>query len=40
MGMFAFGGSNSAVGVDIGNSAVKIVQLKKTPAGIDLINYG
>jgi type IV pilus assembly protein PilM len=40
MGMFAFGGSNSAVGIDIGNSAVKIVQLKKTPAGIDLINYG
>ena len=30
MGMFAFGGSNSAVGVDIGNSAVKIVQLKNS----------
>ncbi len=40
MGLFTFGTSNTAVGVDIGTSAVKIVQLKKTPSGPELINYG
>ncbi len=40
MGMFTFGASNTAVGIDIGTSAVKIVQLKKTPSGPELINYG
>lgn len=40
MGLFTFGASNTAVGVDIGTSAVKIVQLKKTPSGPELINYG
>lgn len=40
MGFFTLGGSNTAIGVDIGTSAVKIVQLKKTPSGPELINYG
>ncbi len=39
MGLFAFGTSNTAVGVDIGTSSVKIVQLKKTPSGPELTNY-
>lgn len=40
MGLFTFGASNTAIGIDIGTSAVKIVQLKKTPSGPELINYG
>lgn len=40
MGLFTFGTSNTAIGVDIGTSAVKIVQLKKTPSGPELVNYG
>ncbi|PKL50717.1 MAG: pilus assembly protein PilM, partial [Candidatus Riflebacteria bacterium HGW-Riflebacteria-2] len=40
MGLFTFGNTNTAVGVDIGTSAVKIVQLKKSPSGPELINYG
>ncbi|MFZ2960558.1 MAG: type IV pilus assembly protein PilM [Candidatus Ozemobacteraceae bacterium] len=39
MGLFAFGTSNTAVGVDIGTSAVKVVQLKKTPNGPELTGY-
>jgi type IV pilus assembly protein PilM len=39
MGMFTFGSSNTSVGVDVGTSAVKIVQLKKTPSGPELIGY-
>lgn len=39
MGLFTFGSSNTAVGVDIGTSAVKIVQLKKTPNGPELTGY-
>ncbi len=38
MGIFDSG--NMALGIDIGTSAVKIVQLKKSPNGIELINYG
>lgn len=40
MGLFTFGASNTSIGIDIGTSAVKIVQLKKTPSGPELINYG
>ena len=40
MGLFTFGSSNTAVGIDIGTSAVKIVQLKKAPSGPELVNYG
>ena len=40
MGLFTFGASNTAVGIDIGTSAVKMVQLKKTPSGPELINCG
>ena len=40
MGLFTFGNTNTAVGVDIGTSAVKIVQLKKSPSGPELVNYG
>ncbi len=37
----SFGSNSTAVGIDIGTSAVKIVQLKKNPSGMpDLINYG
>ncbi|MBF0498971.1 MAG: type IV pilus assembly protein PilM [Candidatus Riflebacteria bacterium] len=39
MGLFAFGTSNIAVGLDIGTSAVKVVQLKKTPNGPELTGY-
>lgn len=39
MGIFDSG--NIAVGIDIGTSAVKIVQLKKNPSGMpELTNYG
>lgn len=40
MGFFTFGTSNTAIGIDIGTSAVKIVQLKKSPSGPELVNYG
>lgn len=40
MGLFTFGASNTSIGIDIGTSAVKVVQLKKTPSGPELINYG
>ncbi len=40
MGLFTFGTSNTAIGIDIGTSAVKVVQLKKTPSGPELVNYG
>ncbi|MEW6710493.1 MAG: type IV pilus assembly protein PilM, partial [Candidatus Riflebacteria bacterium] len=40
MGLFTFGASNTSIGIDIGTSGVKIVQLKKTPSGPELINYG
>lgn len=36
----SFGSTNIAVGIDIGTSAVKIVQLKKSPSGPELVNYG
>lgn len=36
-----FGSNNMALGIDIGTSAVKIVQLKKNPSGMpELVNYG
>ena len=39
MGIFDAG--NMAMGVDIGTSAVKIIQLKKNPSGMpELVNYG
>lgn len=37
--MFTFGSSNTAVGVDIGTSSVKIVQIKKTQSGPELVAY-
>lgn len=40
MGLFTFGASNTAIGIDIGTSAVKVVQLKKTPSGPELVNFG
>lgn len=40
MGLFTFGGNNNAIGIDIGSSAVKVVQLKKSPNGPELVNYG
>lgn len=40
MGLFTFGASNTAVGIDIGTSAIKVVQLKKSPSGPELVNYG
>ncbi|MBF0546599.1 MAG: type IV pilus assembly protein PilM [Candidatus Riflebacteria bacterium] len=39
MALFKFGTSNMSLGVDIGTSAVKIVQLKKTPNGPELTGY-
>ena len=37
----SFGSNNTAIGIDIGTSAVKIVQLKKNPNGMpELVNYG
>lgn len=37
----SFGSNNMALGIDIGTSAVKIVQLKKNPSGMpELVNYG
>lgn len=41
MGMFAFGGGGTVLGIDIGNSAVKLVQLKANKGGdAELIGYG
>lgn len=40
MGLFTFGSTNTSVGVDIGTSSVKVVQLKKTPSGPELTAYG
>lgn len=40
MAFFTIGASNDSLGIDIGSSAVKIVQLKKTPTGPELVNYG
>lgn len=40
MSLFTFGSINTALGIDIGTSAVKMVQLKKSPTGPELINYG
>jgi len=39
MGLFTFGSSNTALGLDIGTSSVKAVQLKKAPIGPELIAY-
>jgi len=39
MGLFTFGSSNTALGLDIGTSSVKAVQLKKAPTGPELIAY-
>lgn len=39
MSLFTFGSTNTTVGIDIGTSAVKIVQLKKTPNGPELTGY-
>jgi len=39
MALFTFGTSNTSTGVDIGTSSVKIVQLKKSPSGPELIAY-
>lgn len=35
--MFRFGTSNTALGVDIGNSTIKVVQMKKGPNGPQLV---
>ncbi|MBI3037798.1 type IV pilus assembly protein PilM [bacterium] len=40
MGLFTFGTSNTSVGVDIGTSSVKVIQLKKNPTGPEVIGYG
>lgn len=37
--MFSFGSTNTSLGIDIGTSSVKVVQLKKTPSGPELLNY-
>lgn len=38
---FSFGSNDTALGIDIGSSAVKMVQLKKSKGGgIELTNYG
>ena len=39
MALFTFGTSNTSTGVDIGTSSVKIVQLKKSPSGPELVGY-
>lgn len=39
MGLFTFGSSNTSLGMDIGTSSVKVIQLKKTPTGPELIGY-
>ncbi|MBF0408272.1 MAG: type IV pilus assembly protein PilM [Candidatus Riflebacteria bacterium] len=39
MALFKFGTSNTSLGIDIGTSAVKVVQLKKTPSGPELTGY-
>ena len=41
MGMFAFGGGGIVLGIDIGNSSVKLVQLKASKGGNpELVGYG
>ncbi len=35
-----FGSNDMAVGIDIGTSAAKVVQMKKDKTGISLVNYG
>jgi len=40
MGLFTFGAPNSTVGVDVGTSSVKIVQMKKSPSGPELTGFG
>lgn len=39
MAFLTFGSTNTCVGVDIGTSAVKIIQLKKTPSGPELTGF-
>ncbi len=39
MGLFSLGGSNLFLGVDIGDSSLKIVELKKKNRQIHLVNY-
>jgi type IV pilus assembly protein PilM len=38
--MFGFGGNKTIVGLDIGSSAIKAVELKKTRAGVELAHVG
>ena len=38
--MFGLGGSKTIVGLDIGSSAIKAIELKKTRAGIELTHLG
>jgi type IV pilus assembly protein PilM len=38
--MFGMGGSKTIVGLDIGSSAIKAVELKKTRAGVELARLG
>lgn len=40
MGLFTFGSTNTSVGVDVGSKNIKVVQLKKTPTGPELVAYG
>ena len=38
--MFGFGGSKAIVGLDIGSSSIKAVELKRTRAGLELSHVG
>jgi len=38
--MDLFGKKKNVIGVDIGSSAIKIVELKDTKKGYQLVNYG
>ncbi|HEY4777470.1 MAG TPA: pilus assembly protein PilM, partial [Candidatus Acidoferrales bacterium] len=38
--MFNLGKTKSLIGLDIGSSSVKAVELKKTKAGFELVSYG
>jgi type IV pilus assembly protein PilM len=38
--MFNLGKTKSLIGLDIGSSSVKAVELKKTKAGYELVSYG
>jgi type IV pilus assembly protein PilM len=38
--MFGFGGNKALVGLDIGSSSVKVVELKKARGGLELVHLG